>query len=64
MSTTLACFWPDEHPDGIATIGLARVAPRSMALYVWVYCFAMWLAEDAFKVLTIYTLKRFNIFGE
>ena len=35
-----------------------------MPLYVWCYCFLMWLFEDAFKVLTIYTLKRYNIFGK
>jgi H+-transporting ATPase len=63
LSTILASAWPESHPDHIDTIGLARVKPRLMPLYVWIYCFVMWLFEDAFKVLTIYTLKRFNIFG-
>lgn len=63
VSTLLASVWPDGHPDGIATIGLAREKPRIMPLYVWIYCFVMWLAEDAFKVLVIYTLKSNNIFS-
>ena len=63
ISTLLASAWPNTHMDGIETVGLARQVPHWLPLYVWIYCFSMWLAEDAFKVLTIWALKTFNIFG-
>ena len=32
LSTVLASLWPDSTPDGIETIGLARVPPKIMPL--------------------------------
>jgi hypothetical protein len=43
---------PQSKPDGIPTVGLARQPPALLALYVWLYCLACWIVQDAAKVFT------------
>jgi hypothetical protein len=38
LSTILANVWPESYPDDIYTIGLARLPPAALSLYVWIYC--------------------------
>lgn len=52
LSTFLASVWPLSEPDGIPTVGLARQPPVLLALYVWLYCLACWIVQDAAKVAT------------
>ena len=63
LSTTIACVWPLSYPDNVETEGLAYVAPKSLALWVWVYCLMWWFIQDAAKVAVYYYLKTNNIFN-
>jgi hypothetical protein len=47
----------------VPTIGLARLGPKELSLYVWIYCIICWFIQDAAKVGTYKLLKAHNIFG-
>ena len=61
-STIIACFWPMSYPDGVETEGLLYESPRSLALWIWLYCIAWWFVQDAAKVYTFHLLKTHNVF--
>jgi len=63
LSTLMANVWPESMPDGVPTIGLARVAPEALSAYVWIYCLICWLIQDAAKVGMYALLKKNNTFG-
>ena len=63
MSTLFAIFWPAEYPDGIETVGLGAHKPHQLAFLVWVYCLLCWFVQDAFKLLVVGVLTKFNVFG-
>ena len=44
-------------------VGLANRDPKTLALFVWIYCLLWWFVQDFFKVLMYWYLKRHNIFG-
>ena len=52
-----------QYPDGIETIGMAWEKPHLLALLVWIYCLVCWFIQDAFKVLVVMVMKKYNIFG-
>ncbi|KAM3576605.1 hypothetical protein VYU27_001592 [Nannochloropsis oceanica] len=62
LSTLMANIWPESLPDGIPTIGLARLPPHLLSLYVWLYCFLCWFIQDAAKVATYKVLRTYNVF--
>jgi H+-transporting ATPase len=61
-STLIACFWPMSYPDGVETEGLLLAPPRSLVVWIWVYCVAWWFVQDAAKVGTYAVLEKYNIF--
>ncbi|TFJ85011.1 hypothetical protein NSK_003435 [Nannochloropsis salina CCMP1776] len=63
LSTIMANAWPESRPDGVPTVGLARVAPKELSVYVWIYCLLCWFIQDAAKVGVYAFLKKYNIFG-
>jgi len=62
-STIIACTWPASYPDGIYALGLAYNVPRELALWIWIYCIVWWFIQDAFKVLTMILMHKYNVFG-
>jgi H+-transporting ATPase len=63
ISTALSILWPAEYPDGIETEGMGLHKPHRLAALVWAYCVACWFVQDAFKLLVVATLTKFNVFG-
>ena len=63
LSTLIACAWPASTPDGIAALGLGYRDPKTLALFVWVYCILWWFVQDLCKVLLYKFMERHNIFG-
>jgi len=63
LSTLLACVWPTSTPDGIAATGLGRATPKTLAIFVWLYCIAWWFVQDVAKVLIYKILEKYNVFG-
>ena len=59
----MANIWPESNPDGVPTVGMARVAPKELSAYVWIYCLLCWLIQDAAKVGVYKILKKYNTFG-
>eukprot|EP00906_Rhabdomonas_costata_P016472 RCo023624 len=62
VSTALAVSWPRSDPDGVEVIGLARMQPKLMALWIWIYCLICWFIQDGCKVLALRLLVRYNVF--
>jgi hypothetical protein len=48
---------------GIAATGLGRATPKTLAIFVWLYCIAWWFVQDVAKVLIYKILEKYNIFG-
>ena len=63
LSTILACFWPDGDTDGIYVMGLANREPKSLAVWVWMYCIVWWFVQDFCKVAIYAIMEKYNIFG-
>ena len=63
LSTLIACAWPASTPDGIDALGLGYRRPKSLALFVWIYCLLWWFVQDFCKVLLYKFMERHNIFG-
>lgn len=63
ISTILACAWPSSSPDGVYALGLGYRPPASLALFIWLYCIAWWLIQDAAKVFCHRAMIKFNMFG-
>lgn len=63
LSTVIACAWPASTPDGIDALGLGYRRPKSLALFVWVYCLLWWFVQDLCKVLLYKFMEHNNLFG-
>ena len=63
LSTLIACAWPDSQPDGIYALGLGYKNPKSLALFVWLYCLIWWFVQDLCKVLLYKFMEKNNTFG-
>jgi H+-transporting ATPase len=63
VSTIIACAFPKTVFDDVQVEGLALTEPRTLFLWIWLYCLVWWLVQDAAKVGTYSILKRFNVFG-
>jgi H+-transporting ATPase len=63
LSTVVACAWPSSYPDGIYALGLGYRHPKSLALFVWVYCIFWWFVQDFLKVCLHKYMERYGIFG-
>jgi hypothetical protein len=51
-----------SYPDGVEPEGLLLAPPRSLVVWIWVYCVAWWFVQDAAKVGTYAVLEKYNIF--
>ena len=63
LSTLIACIWPVSQPDGISAIGLGYSSPKTLALFVWLYCLVWWLIQDGSKVLLYMYMEKNSLFG-
>lgn len=63
LSTIIAAEWPKGDLDEIPVIGLAVGDNAINVLYVWIYCFIVWIIQDLAKVLTFYICFKYNVFG-
>jgi hypothetical protein len=63
LSTIVACAWPSSYPDGIYALGLGYRHPKTLALFVWVYCIFWWFIQDGLKVALHRYMERYGIFG-
>ena len=63
LSTLIACIWPVSQPDGISAIGLGYSNPKTLALFVWLYCLVWWLIQDGSKVLLYMYMEKNSLFG-
>jgi hypothetical protein len=63
LSTIISCVWPASTPDGIEALGLGYKDPKTLALFVWIYCILWWFVQDICKVMTYQAMERNNIFG-
>ena len=61
-STIIACLWPMSYPDGVETEGLLYESPRSLFVWIWIYCIVWWFVQDAAKVGTFHVLQKYNVF--
>jgi len=62
LSTVLSLAWPEGETDGIPAMGMAIGGEGYLALYVWIYCLAFWMVQDAAKVGLHKLMVRHNIF--
>ena len=63
LSTILALWWPESRPDGVYAVGLSYRAPKSLVVFVWVFCLVFWLLQDACKVALQAAMLKYNICG-
>ena len=59
----LALFWPESHPDDVYAVGMAHKPPKSLVVFVWIFCLAFWLLQDACKVVLQATMIKYDICG-
>jgi len=67
-TTILSLTWPCGTLDNIHVCGLAyeggyNVGHKLIALWVWIYCFIVFLIQDCVKVLTWRIVIRLNLFN-
>jgi H+-transporting ATPase len=64
ISTMVASFWPDGHPDNISTRGLSHDGGghRWLPIWVWLYCIFWWFLQDVAKVLSFKIMDHFDMF--
>ena len=63
LSTLIALVWPDSQPDGISALGLGYKNPKTLAIFVWIYCLVWWMVQDASKVLLYKCMEKNASFG-
>jgi H+-transporting ATPase len=68
LSTTLSLAWPEGKLDNVPVCGLGYTDQGGhhhpkIALWVWVYCFIVFLIQDCVKVATWRLLIRYNVFN-
>jgi H+-transporting ATPase len=62
LSTTLSLSWPSGTLDGVPVYGLGYNGQK-IALWIWIYCFVVFLIQDALKVIVWRVIIHFNIFN-
>jgi H+-transporting ATPase len=62
LSTTLALSWPDSILDGVHVYGLGY-DHQKVALWIWIYCFIVFLIQDVVKVGAWRLIIHFNLFN-
>lgn len=62
LSTTLALAWPKGKLDGVHVHGLGY-DHQKIALWVWIYCFVVFVIQDAVKVLVWKIIIKYNFFN-
>lgn len=62
LSTTLSLSWPNSSLDGVPVYGLGYNGQK-IALWVWIYCFLVFLIQDALKVGVWRIIIHFNLFN-
>jgi len=64
ISTTLALAWPEGTLDEVPVCGLGYNKPGhanpKIALWVWLYCFVVFVIQDAIKVGVWRLIRHFN----
>jgi H+-transporting ATPase len=70
ISTLVATFWPEGHPDGIHVHGLGYAEEAAnatqhhlMPLYVWLYCIFWWFLQDVAKVFAFQIMDMYDLFS-
>lgn len=63
LSTLLACFWPEGRIDDQDVNGLANAEPKSLAVWVWLFCLFWWMVQDTAKVGAYYIMEKHNLMG-
>ena len=63
LSTLIALVWPDSQPDGISALGLGYKNPKTLAIFVWIYCLVWWMVQDICKVLLYKCMEKNKSFG-
>ena len=61
ISTVLALWWPEGSLDGLPVKGLAVSGYTWMAVWIWTYCIAWWVVQDALKVFVVWALSKYDI---
>eukprot|EP01118_Nematostelium_gracile_P017361 TRINITY_DN7391_c0_g1_i1.p1 TRINITY_DN7391_c0_g1~~TRINITY_DN7391_c0_g1_i1.p1 ORF type:complete len:1029 (+),score=332.17 TRINITY_DN7391_c0_g1_i1:111-3197(+) len=62
LSTILALAWPAGTLDHVSVHGLGYDGQK-IALWVWIYCFIVFIIQDAIKVGVWRLIIRFNLFN-
>jgi H+-transporting ATPase len=62
LSTTLSLAWPCGTLDNVPVCGLGY-KHQKIALWVWIYCFLVFLIQDVIKVATWRLILYFNLFN-
>jgi len=60
LSTTLSLSWPNSLLDNVQVCGLAYNGQK-IALWIWIYCFLIFLIQDVVKVCVWRLIIHFNI---
>jgi H+-transporting ATPase len=63
LSTLLALVWPCGTLDNIPVCGLGYEKGQKIALWVWLYCFVVFIVQDLVKVATWRVILRNNLFN-
>jgi len=64
LSTTLSLVWPCGKLDKVPVCGLGYHESRQkIALWVWIYCFIVFIIQDAVKVACWRLILHFNLFN-
>eukprot|EP01111_Echinosteliopsis_oligospora_P009981 TRINITY_DN3021_c0_g1_i1.p1 TRINITY_DN3021_c0_g1~~TRINITY_DN3021_c0_g1_i1.p1 ORF type:complete len:1047 (+),score=290.77 TRINITY_DN3021_c0_g1_i1:125-3265(+) len=62
LSTTLALSWPHGTLDEVPVWGLGYDGQK-IALWIWIYCFVVFIIQDCIKVGTWRILIKYNFFN-
>jgi H+-transporting ATPase len=62
LSTTLSLSWPCGTLDDVPVCGLGYYHQK-IALWVWIYCFVVFLIQDVIKVGVWKFIRHFNFFN-
>jgi len=62
LSTTLSLSWPNSLLDNVQVCGLGYNGQK-IALWIWIYCFIIFLIQDLVKVCVWRLIIHFNLFN-
>jgi len=60
LSTTLSLAWPQSSLDNVPVCGLGYFGQK-IALWIWIYCFVVFLIQDTLKVIVWRLIIYFNV---